>query len=317
MPMLDMPLRELERYRGAPRPDDMDAYWDEALKEVTDTSYVLEPSDFQVPGYECATLFFEGTGGARVGGKFIRPLRGGKLPAIAVFHGYRGNSGDFFHLLPYAAAGMVVFALDARGQMGVSEDTFRSRGNTMQGLIVRGLEEYDPKRLYFRDVFLDTVQGVRILMEMPFVDASRVGVAGGSQGGALSTACAALEPRVKAAAITYPFLSDFRRVWEMDMCKLAYEELSYFIRWRDPLHEHMEQMFHALDYIDVSHLAPRIRARTHFFLTLQDEMCPPSTQFAVYNNAPQPKTRDLYYNHGHEDLPLMADRALMFLQRTL
>ena len=79
----------------------------------------------------------------------------------------------------------------------------------------------------------------------------------------------------------------------------------------------MEQMFHALDYIDVSHLAPRIRARTHFFLTLQDEMCPPSTQFAVYNNAPQPKTRDLYYNHGHEDLPLMADRALMFLQRTL
>ena len=317
MPVLDMPLHELERYMGAPRPDDFDAYWDEALLEVRDTAYALVPADFSAPGYECSLLTFTGVGGARVGGKFIRPLREGRLPAVAVFHGYRGNSGDFFNLLPYAAAGMAVFALDVRGQMGISEDNLPSSGNTLLGHIVRGLEAYDPRRLYYRNVFLDTVQSVRILMGMPFVDEARVGVTGGSQGGALAVACAGLELRVKAAASAYPFLSDFRRVWEMDMGKRAYEELEYFIRWRDPLHEHIQEMFRTLDYIDVSHLAPRIKARTHFFLTLQDDICPPSTQFAVLNNAPQPKSRDIYYNHGHEGLPGMGDRTLRFLLEAL
>ena len=56
-------------------------------------------------------LTFTGVGGAQVGGKFIRPLGEGMLPGVVVFHGYRGNSGDFFNLLPYAAAGMAVFWL--------------------------------------------------------------------------------------------------------------------------------------------------------------------------------------------------------------
>ncbi|NLV58369.1 MAG: acetylxylan esterase [Clostridiales bacterium] len=317
MPILDMPLAELERYQGAPIPGDFDAYWEEALSQVEDRAYTIAPSDFSLPGYECSILTFTGVGGAQVGGKFIRPLGEGMLPGVVVFHGYRGNSGDFFNLLPYAAAGMAVFAMDVRGQMGISQDNFVSTGNTLLGHIVRGLEEYNPKRLFYRNVFLDTVQSVRILMSMPFVDAMRVGVTGGSQGGALATACAGLEPRVKVAAIAYPFLSDYRRVWEMDMGKRAYEELEYFIRWRDPLHERLEDMFRTLDYIDVSHLAPRIKARTHFFLTLQDDICPPSTQFAVYNNTPEPKSRDIYYNHGHEGLPRMGDRTLRFLLENL
>ena len=51
---------------------------------------------------------------------------------------------------------------------------------------------------------------------------------GGSQGGALTIACAALEPRVKKLAPVFPFLSDYRRVWEMDLAKDAYAELRPF-----------------------------------------------------------------------------------------
>ena len=48
---------------------------------------------------------------------------------------------------------------------------------------------------------------------------------GGSQGGGLTLACAALEPRIKRLAPVFPFLSDYRRTWEMDLAVDAYEEL--------------------------------------------------------------------------------------------
>ncbi len=40
-------------------------------------------------------------------------------------------------------------------------------------------------------------------------------------GGALTIACAALEPRIKRAAPVFPFLCDYQRVWEMDQAKDA------------------------------------------------------------------------------------------------
>lgn len=40
---------------------------------------------------------------------------------------------------------------------------------------------------------------------------------GGSQGGGLALACAALEPSVARVASQYPFLCDWLRVWELDL----------------------------------------------------------------------------------------------------
>ena len=44
-------------------------------------------------------------------------------------------------------------------------------------------------------------------MAMDDVDKSRVGATGGSQGGALTLACASLEPRIFRAAPRFSFLS--------------------------------------------------------------------------------------------------------------
>jgi hypothetical protein len=69
----------------------------------------------------------------------------------------------------------------------------------------------------YRQIFLDTAEMARIVMDMPEVDADRVGATGGSQGGGLTLACASLEPRVRRAAPCFPFLSDYRRVWDLDL----------------------------------------------------------------------------------------------------
>jgi cephalosporin-C deacetylase len=318
VPIFDLPLDELRAYRGRnPRPADFDAYWAKALAELEAAEpaadVVREPVDHPAGYAECFDLWFTGVRGARVYAKYLRPsARRGPAPAVIVFHGYSARSPEWFQLLPYVAQGFAVAALDARGQGGRSQDTGGALGTTLSGHIVRGLGD-DPQNLAFRHIYLDTVQLTRIVMAAPEVDATRVGVTGASQGGGLTLACAALEPRVRAAAPVYPFLSDYLRVWEMDLATEAYEELRTYLRTFDPTHERVEQTFHDLGYIDVHNLAPRIKAAVLMQTGLMDTICPPSTQFAAYNAITAAKQMVVYPDYEHEALPQQDDRILAFL----
>lgn len=316
-----MPLDEMRVYQGRnPRPDDFDAYWADALDEVSSTSREvdLQKVDFPSTFAECFDLWFTGVGGARVYAKYLKPrsVPSHGCPAVVVFHGYSGKSPDWFALLPYAAQGFCVAALDCRGQGGRSEDVGGVRGNTLNGHIIRGLLD-TPRKLMYRQIFLDTVELTRILMDFPEVDASRVGVTGASQGGGLTLACAALEPRIKAAAPIYPFLTDYQRTWEMDLDVDAYEELRQMFRRFDPRHERSGEIFTTLGYIDVQHLANRIRGRVLMTVGLMDKVCPPSTQFAAYNKITAPKEMVIYPDYGHETLPDISDTVFAFLTATL
>ena len=318
MPAFDLPLKELRSYRGTnPKPDDFDDYWARALGELdaTDAKPELVPSRaIHSRRTEIFDLWFTGVGGARIYAKYLRPagLNGNRIPAVLEFHGYTGSSGDWCEKLRYTSEGVAVASLDCRGQGGRSEDLGRVKGNTQGGHIIRGLSE-SPDRLLFRSIFLDTVQLARIVMAMPEIDCTRVATCGGSQGGALSVACAALEPRIARCVSVFPFLSDYQRVWEMDLAKDAYAELRSFFRMFDPLHQRTEEIFRTLGYIDVHHLAPRIRAEVLMGISLMDTICPPSTQFAVFNSITAPKREVIYPDFGHENLPGMNDQIFDFV----
>lgn len=316
MPLIDMPIEQLLTYKGInPRPDDFDAYWERALAEMRsiDPQVELVPSKFQTPQAECFDLYFTGVGGARVHAKYARPRNAAEPhPAVLNFHGYTWHSGDWADKLIYTSLGYSIAALDCRGQSGYSEDAGSVKGTTMKGHIIRGLDDHEDK-LLFRQVFLDTAQLAAIVMSFPEVDADRVGAFGGSQGGALTIACAALEPRIKRLVPCFPFLSDYRRVWQMDLAKDAYEELRTYFRFYDPRHEREEQIFTKLGYIDIQHLARRIRGEVLMGVGLMDTVCPPSTQFAAYNKIEAPKQYVLYPDFGHEGLPEFNDITLQFL----
>jgi cephalosporin-C deacetylase len=315
MPVFEMPLEQLKRYQGRnPKPDDFDAYWQRALAEMraTDPQVELIPHPTKASFVECFDLYFTGVGGSRVYAKYLRPKAAPKPhPALLMFHGYSGSSGDWTDKLPYVAQGFSVAALDCRGQGGRSENIEGVRGPTLRGHIIRGLDDH-PDKLYYRSVFLDTAQLANIVMSFPEVDADRVGATGGSQGGALTLACAALEPRIRKAAPVFPFLCDYLRVWEMDLAVGAYEEIRTFLRQFDPRHEREQEIFTRLGYIDCQHLAPRIRAEVLMLTGLMDTICPPSTQFAAYNKIESPKRMILYPDYGHEGLPDSADILFEF-----
>jgi len=318
--MFDFPLEKLKTYQGInPRPADMDAFWDKSLAAMRalDPQVTLVPADFQTPFADCFHMYFAGVGGVRVHAKLLRPKKpAAQHPAVVMFHGYSGDSGDWLGKLGYVAAGYTVAALDCRGQGGLSEDKGGVTGWTLRGHIIRGLDDAlagAPEKLLFRDIFLDTAQLAKIVMDMPDVDPDRVGATGGSQGGALTVACMSLEPRIKQAAPVFPFLSDYKRVWEMDQDKDAYAELREYFRKFDPLHEREDDIFTTLGYIDIHHLSARTQAKVLWYTGLMDTICPPSTQFAAYNQISSDKQMVIYPDHGHEGLPGHDDQIFQFM----
>jgi cephalosporin-C deacetylase len=282
------------------------------MREV-DPQVELQPHELPATVAKCFHLYFTGVGGARVHAKYLRPV-GPEEPhgAVLMFHGYSGNSGDWSDKLGYVSQGYSVAALDVRGQGGRSEDVGGVRGNTLQGHIIRGLDD-EPERLFFRSVFLDCAQLAGIVLGFPEVDERRVAAMGASQGGALTLVCAALEPRIARAVPIHPFLCDFQRVWEMDLAQDSYAELCEYFRLFDPRHERERAIFARLGYIDVQNLVPRIEASVMMATGLMDTVCPPSTQFAAYNKIKSEKKMVLYPDFAHEAYPGFPDLTFEFL----
>ena len=317
MPLLfDMPLEQLSSYQGTnPRPTDHDAYWERALAELhdQDPQVELQPADFHADFADCFHLWFTGVRGARVHARFLRPKSAtAPGPALLIFHGYTRNAGDWFDKLPWVAQGFTVAALDCRGQGGLSQDVGGHQGTTLRGHIIRGLDG-PPDDMLYRQIFLDTALLARILMDMPGVDPDRVCATGSSQGGALTIACAALEPRIRRAAPVFPFLSDYQRVWQLDLDVDAYAELRAWFRNHDPRHLREQEVFTRLGYIDIQHLAPRIQAEVMMGTGLMDTICPPSSQYAAFNKITAPKSVLHYPDFAHELLPGHLDAIFEFL----
>lgn len=317
MPFVDKPLKELYEYMGStPCPKDFDTFWDARLFELKshDPAPRLTPADFKSSAAEAYDLYFTGTKGVKVYAKYIKPKNlTGKAPLLLCFHGYSGASGLWSSYLNYVSEGFCVAALDCRGQGGRS-DTGSTCGTTFRNMFLRGVDGPAEDMLFVQQ-YLDLALLARITMSFDETDETRVAAMGGSQGGALTLACAALVPEIKKAAAHHPFLSDFKRVWDMGIVKEgAYNEIDYYFRRFDPRHEREEEFFTKLGYIDIQNLAKRIRAEILMCTGLMDITCPPSTQFAVYNKITSKKDFLIYPEFGHEALADQADIDFEFLR---
>lgn len=155
------------------------------------TSYELVKHKLKSNVVDYYDLFFTGVGGASVHCQLIQPKQQ-RGPILLQFHVYHGDSGNWADKLAWAAEGFTVFCLDMRGQGGLSEDVTKTKGGTLKGHIMRGVEEGPENRLY-RSVFLDVYQLTQIAMTFPGVDPEQLYVKGNSQGGSFVFSAGCIE----------------------------------------------------------------------------------------------------------------------------
>ncbi|SDG60769.1 cephalosporin-C deacetylase [Lentzea fradiae] len=293
MPVIDLSEEELRLHRvTTPEPADLDEWWAAHLAKTTaaatPTSLTRHEPELYGP-LEVHDVEFSGAHGHRVRGWFLRPRSDEPLPVVVTYIGYGGGRGlpAQHTLLP--SAGYAVFVMDSRGQggqwsVGATGDAGAGTGPEHPGVMTRGISS--PDDYYYTRLFLDAARAVDVAAELPGVDPGRIGVTGGSQGGALALAASALRPgQVKVCHSDVPFLCDLHRAIHIGTTR-PYTEISDFLAQHDAL---VPTVLRTLQYVDCALLARRITAASLLSVGLMDETCPPSTVYAAYHEISAPK----------------------------
>jgi cephalosporin-C deacetylase len=320
MAFFDLPREQLEVYKPArEEPADFDAFWAGTLaaarKLPVDARF--EPVDAGLATVEAFDVSFAGYGGQRVKGWLLLPRqRPAKLPCVVQYIGYGGGRGFPHDWLVWSAAGFAHLVMDTRGQgstwlKGDTPDPEPDGSNPqLPGFMTRGV--LSRESYYYRRLFTDAVRAVEAAAAHPAVDAARIAVAGGSQGGGITLAVAGLLGDVVQAALPdVPFLCHYRRAASITDAA-PYSEIPKFLL----VHRDREaDVFRTLSYFDGVNFAARAKARALFSVGLMDEICPPSTVYAAYNHYAGPKAIRVWtWNHHEGGGTYQTGEALKYLR---
>ena len=304
MAFFDMPLDQLEAYHP-PRqePNDFDAFWSETLQEARghNLNVLFEEVDYGLSLLETNDVTFSGFGGQRIKGWMIVPRHRESevlLPCVVQYLGYGGGRGFPINWLDYPAAGYAHFIMDTRGQgsgyiHGDTSDHVENEDPHFPGFMTRGI--HSQYSYYYRRVFTDAVRAVEAARSYPGIDPKRIAVTGGSQGGGISLAAAALED-VQLLMTDVPFLCHYRRATQI-VDSMPYGEIAKYLKTH---RDEVENVFYTLSYFDGVNFAARAQARALFSVGLMDPICPPSTVYAAYNHYAGEKEIQVYEYNEHE-----------------
>jgi cephalosporin-C deacetylase len=303
VPRFDLPPADLERYSPAVRePDDFDAFWTSTIDDARRADALPQVVRVETPLtlVEVFDVTFAGFGGEPVKAWLTRPAGiDAALPAVVEYNGYGGGRGLPGERLGWATAGYAHLFMDTRGQgsmWGSGGDTPdpHGAGPAASGFMTRGIE--DPADYYYRRVFTDAVRAIDAVRALPGVDAERVAVCGGSQGGGIALAAAGLADGLVATMPDVPFLCHFERAVGLTDADPYQEVVRYLSVHRGA----DERVFQTLSYFDGANMARRADAAALFSVALMDTVCPPSTVYAAYNRYAGPKQIEVYTHNNHE-----------------
>lgn len=250
---------------------DFEAFWSETLAELAEVeidsklTLLKEHSNDVRKAYR---VDMKSLGGEPVSGLLYMPVADGKYPAMISYMGY---GSEVWYADPSSNPQMIEFMLCVRNQ------AFNRKPGEENDWCARGIESKET--YYYRGAFADAVRAIDFVCSLEKTDLDRVFAAGESQGGALTLAAASLDGRLKAIAPSAPFLCDYPDYfvlagWPGDPIEAAAQKAGMS----------EEEMFKVLSYFDIKNFTDRIQCPVIMAIGLQDDVCPPHTNFAGYNH---------------------------------
>lgn len=308
MAQFDLPLAQLREYRAAHEaPADFDDFWLATLASSRAKGWDtrVEAVDNGLTLVDTSDVTFAGFEGDPIRAWWHRPADREPVGVVVEFLGYSGGRGLAHQQGEWPLAGFAHLLVDSRGQgyaqtrPGATPDPHGSGGSAVPGQMTRGID--DPETYYYRRLYTDAALAVDVARGLAGT-ALPLFIAGGSQGGALTIAAAALDALanrgpVAGALPDVPFLCDFPRATTLVDAHPYGEIVTYLATFRD----RVDRTFRTLSYFDGVHLASRAHAPAIFSAALMDQVCPPSTVFAAYNAwGSDDKSIEVYPFNGHE-----------------
>ncbi len=185
----------------------------------------------------------------------------------------------------YAENGFIRLEVEIHGlDPRLSDAQFKEISNSLNGrgngYLENGLDNRD--NYYMRRVYLGMVKWIDLLTSLPEWDGKNVAVQGGSQGGALALVTAGLDPRVTLCVANHPALSD------MGAYSVKGQTGGYPHFHRTPGMMTPEKI-RTMAYYDVVCFARLIKCPVRMTWGYNDDVCPPTTSYAVWNALDCPK----------------------------
>ncbi|MCA1744904.1 MAG: acetylxylan esterase [Bacteroidales bacterium] len=264
-------------------PDDFVTFWEEAKAAAAKCPHYFERvfvPEFSSDKVDCFLVKIQVyEKGQFVYGYLTMPKEVGKYPVVFSPPGAGVKPMDPLKDIFYAANGFIRFDMEIHGirpnlDKATYDEVSKAFGSGENSYLVNGLDDRD--NYYMKKAYLSMARVVDYLTGLPEWDGKNVIAQGGSQGGALAMVATALDKRVTACAANHPALSD----------------MAGYKAGRAGGYPHFFTKFDGMDtpekigtmaYYDVVNFAKLIKVPVFMTWGYNDNVCPPTTSYTVYN----------------------------------
>ena len=293
-------------------PADFDAFWKANLEEARKTPVTVscvKSDKYTTDEVDCYLLKIRTDKRHSVYGYLTRPKQAGKYPVVFCPPGAGIKTiKEPMRNHYYAKNGFIRLEMEIHGlHPEMTEEQFKEISAAFSdenGYVENGLDDRD--NYYMKHVYTGCVRAIDYLCSLPDWDGRNVFVQGGSQGGALSLITAALDQRVTGCVANHPALSD----------------VAGYLDHRAGGWPHMNRQHNmltpakvaTLQYYDVVNFARRIKCPVYLTWGYNDDVCPPTTSYIVWNLITAPKESLITPINEHWTTPDTNYRQMLWIK---
>lgn len=273
-------------------PADFDTFWqkniEQARKEVGNEKLIEKcekVARYTTDDFDCYLVKIRTDSRHSIYGYLTMPKRAGKYPVVLCPPGAGIKTiKEPMRNTYYARNGFIRLEMEIHGlNPEMTDEAFKEIAaafSAENGYVENGLDNRD--NYYMKHVYTGCVRAIDYLTTLPQWDGKNVFVQGGSQGGALSIVTAALDKRVTACVANHPALSDMAGY--LDHRAGGWPHLNRENQMLTP------EKVATLQYYDVVNFARRLVCPVYLTWGYNDNVCPPTTSYIVWNLIKAPKT---------------------------